>query len=116
MVYSSLTALRHLDYSNEIDVELFAFIERYATNLTRWDLLLYFGQNPTASANAVGIAKGVRRNPQAVEKELDDLAYLGVLQALQNGKGRLYQLTRAVAIRGAVIRLAACYPRLNARN
>ncbi len=95
--------------SHEIDVELLTFVERYATNLTRWDLLLYFGQNPTRSDNVGEIAKCIGRLPPSVEKELDDLAYLGVLRTRLNGKGKLYALTRAPDMRRTVLRLARHY-------
>ncbi|MDE3091223.1 MAG: hypothetical protein KGJ80_17785, partial [Chloroflexota bacterium] len=63
MTISRLTPRARLSLrpSNEIDVELLAFAERYATNLARWDLLLYFGQNPTARDSARGIARQVGR-------------------------------------------------------
>ncbi len=94
---------------HEIDVELLTFVERYATNLARWDLLLYFGQNPTRSDNAVGIARCVGRLPPSIQKELDDLAYLGILRTRANGEGKLYALTRAPHMRRAVLRLARHY-------
>lgn len=95
--------------SHEIDVELLTFVERYATNLARWDLLLYFGQNPTKSDGVDEIAKCVGRFPPAVQKELDDLAYLGILRMRANGKGKLYALTRARHMRRTVLRLARHY-------
>jgi DNA-binding MarR family transcriptional regulator len=94
------------NFSHEIDVELLTFVERYATNLARWDLLLYFGQNPTRSDDVDGIAGCIGRFPASVQKELDDLAYLGVLRTRPNGKGKLYALTRAPQMRRAVLRLA----------
>src|SRR5207249_9662278 len=63
----------------EVDIELFAFVERYATNLVRWDLLLFFGANPEVRLNAADLARQVRRNVKATTKELDDLSYLRVL-------------------------------------
>ena len=95
-----------LNPSNEIDVELLAFIERYATNLARWDLLAYFGRNPSARDTARGIAAEVRRRTRIVQKELDDLTFLGVLRAHENGKGMVYELARAPKTRRAVVRFA----------
>jgi DNA-binding MarR family transcriptional regulator len=90
----------------EIDLELFTFIERYATSLARWDLLVHFGQHPAARNNAQEIAKRVGRNPRMVQKELDDLVYLGILSAQPNGNGMRYGLVRSAATRRAVVRLA----------
>jgi hypothetical protein len=90
----------------EIDLELFTFIERYATSLARWDLLVYFGQHPTVHSNALTIAAQVGRNTRMVQKELDDLVYLGILSAQPNGNGIRYGLVRSAATRRAVVRLA----------
>ncbi len=90
----------------EIDIELLTFIERYATNLTRWDLLAFFGQNPSASGNASEIAQRIGRGSRVTQKELDDLAYLGVLRAFQNGKGLLYELACPPETRCIVERFA----------
>ena len=92
--------------SQEIDVELFAFIERYATNLVRWDVLLYFGQNPNRRDPASDIAGRLGRKPTTVQKELDDLAYLGVVHAEQNDYGVRYSLATDINTRRAAMRLA----------
>jgi hypothetical protein len=90
----------------EIDVELFTFIERYATNLARWDLLVYFGRHPTTRGNAFTIAQHVGRRARMVQNELDDLVYLGIVSAQRNGDGTSYGLARSPATRRAVVRLA----------
>jgi DNA-binding MarR family transcriptional regulator len=90
----------------KIDLELFTFIERYATNLARWDLLVYFGKHPTAREHARTLAEQVGRKPELVQQELDDLVYLGILSARRNGNGLRYGLVRAPATRHAVVRLA----------
>lgn len=92
--------------SGEIDIEVLTLIERYATNLARWDVLLFFGRNPVAQDNASGIAKQIGRRAQSIAKELEDLAYLGILHAHSNGRGMKYQLTRSPGLRRAVMRLA----------
>lgn len=63
----------------EVDVDLYTFVQRYATNLVRWDLLMYFSSHPNRHATAAQIAQQVRRNLRATLKELDDLAYLKVI-------------------------------------
>ncbi len=93
-------------YSKEIDVELLAFIERYATNLARWDILVLFGQNPDLHESVRHIAKRLGRRPASIEKELEDLAYLGILCAHPNGRGMVYELDCEPGTRQAVTRLA----------
>ena len=92
--------------TQEIDLELFTFIERYVTNLARWDLLIFFGVHPSVRFSATSIARQVGRRERAVRKELDDLVYLGILKAHDNDDGTAYGLVRAPATRRAVIRLA----------
>jgi hypothetical protein len=95
-----------LSSSHEIDVELFTFVERYATNLVRWDLLVFFGQNPLAYDGAPNIAQRVGRAVRTVQKELDDLVYLGVLRADCDNAMMRYGLAQSLATRRAVERLA----------
>ncbi len=90
----------------EIDIELLAFVERYATNLTRWDILILFGQNPLLSESAPSVARRLGRRTRALEKELEDLAYLGVLSAHFNGRGTVYELTGNPGIHRTLTRLA----------
>ncbi len=97
---------RSVKPSREIDVELLAFIERYATNLARWDLLAFFGRNPSACDTASGIAAQIGRRPRIVQKELDDLAYLGLLRAHSNGPGMRYELAHTQKTRRTVMRFA----------
>lgn len=92
--------------SREIDVELLAFVERYATNLARWDLLAFFGRNPSVCDTAPGIAARIGRRPRIVQKELDDLAYLGLLRAHSNGQGMRYELGHSQRTRRTVMRFA----------
>lgn len=105
-----------LNPSNEIDVELLAFIERYATNLARWDLLVYFGRHPSARDTARGIAAEVGRRTRIVQKELDDLTFLGVLRAHENGQGMLYELARAPKTRRAIVRFAQRHSHKNGKG
>jgi len=97
---------RALKLRSEIDVELLAFAERYATNLARWDLLVYFGRNPSTRGTARDIAVEIGRRPRIVQKELDDLTYLGILRARENCHGRRYEMVRAPRTRQMIKRFA----------
>lgn len=91
----------------EVDIELFTFVERYATNLVRMDLLLFFGGNPEERITAADLARSVRRSLRATKKELDDLTYLRVLTRRYTPEKTTYHLARKGAARLAVMRLAA---------
>ncbi|MGE5139320.1 MAG: hypothetical protein ACM3JD_07660 [Rudaea sp.] len=91
----------------EIDVELFTFVERYATNPVRWDVLLFFGLHPDRRVTIHELARLMRRTVRATTKELDDLSYLGVLRRRYTPDKVTYQLNRRGTSRRAVKRLAA---------
>ncbi len=91
----------------EIDVELFTFIERYATNLVRWDLLLFFGNHPDSKMTAAELSKQFKRSLKATTKELEDMTYLRILTRRYTPEKVTYQLVRKGATRKAITRLAA---------
>ncbi len=91
----------------EIDVELFTFVERYATNLVRWDLLLFFGNHPDSKVTAAELSRQTRRSLKATTKELEDMTYLRLLTRRYTPEKVTYQLVRKGAGRKAVMRLAA---------
>ena len=91
----------------EVDIELFTFVERYATNLLRWDLLMFFGVNPERGMTVAELGRAVRRSLRATKKELDDLTYLRVLTRRYTPEKTTYHLARKGPARRAVMRLAA---------
>jgi hypothetical protein len=90
-----------------VDVELFTFVERYATNLLRWELLLFLGNHLDACLSPAEFARAVRRRVTPTTKELDDLTYLRVLTRRYTPQSITYQLARKASVRRAVARLAA---------
>ncbi len=106
VIATRTTAPTNSQTLTEVDVELFTFVERYATNLVRWDLLLFFGRHPRRGITAAELAKETRRSLRATTKELDDLTYLRVLTRRYTPERVTYQLARNGPCRRAVIRLA----------
>ncbi|HZQ08952.1 MAG TPA: hypothetical protein VFD70_20395 [Anaerolineae bacterium] len=92
--------------ASEIDLELFTFVERYATNLFRWDLILFFGKNPDAEWTSGEIAEKLHRGAFPTTKELDDLTYLRVLVRRYTPNRTTYRLTKRANVRRAAMRLA----------
>lgn len=90
----------------EIDLELFTFVERYATTNFRLDLILWFGRNPNAALTAGEIAAQLRRNVITTTKELDDLTYLRVLVRRYTPERTTYRLTKRANVRQVAMRLA----------
>lgn len=92
--------------TGEIDLELFTFVERYATTNLRWDLILLFGNQPDLEMTAEDIAARTRRNVFATTKELDDLTYLRVFVRRYTPERTTYRLSRRANVRTTAMRLA----------
>jgi len=91
----------------EVDVEFLVFIERYATDLLRWDIFTFFGQNPHFCGATVEIAQQLGRSVQAIRPELGDLALQGILEKTQLPDGQAkYRLTQTPHLRRLVLKLA----------
>ena len=92
--------------TEEIDLELLVFIERYATNLLKWDLLTFFGSRPEVKLKAEEIARQVGCSYKAVRSELGDLAILGLLYKSSEQGQPVYQLTFDSILRPQVMKFA----------
>ena len=90
----------------EIDLELFTFVERYATSNFRWDLILLFGNQPDSELTSREVADQLRRGIFATTKELDDLTYLRVLVRCYTPERTTYRLTKRATVRRTAMRLA----------
>lgn len=76
----------------EIDLELLAFIERYANNPIKWEIVTFFGQNPYTRDSAFGIAQRLGRSPKIILPELFDLSLLGLLERKETNGQAIFQL------------------------
>jgi hypothetical protein len=92
--------------NREVDVDLLVFIERYANDLLRWDLISFFARNPNLYDTADSVARGVGRNPRAVRSELGDLAMLGVLDWDNLNGDYIYYLTQRPDLRRLALKFA----------
>jgi len=90
----------------EVDVDLLVFIERYASDLLKWDLISFFVQNPDLYDTADNVARYIGRNPRVVRSELGDLALLGVLERDSLNGSPVFYLTRRPELRELALRFA----------
>ena len=90
----------------EVDIDLLVFIERYASDLLKWDLISFFAQNPNLHDTADNVARGIGRDPRVVRSELGDLAILGVLEREHLDGANIYNLTQHPNLRKLVLRFA----------
>ena len=93
--------------TKEVDVDLLVFIERYATDLLKWDILTFFGHNPDFVGTTTQIADNIGRRSPSIQPELGDLALLGILEQTpaQNGP-TLYKLSQDPHLRQLTLKLA----------
>jgi hypothetical protein len=92
--------------TKEVDVDLLVFIERYANDLLKWDLISFFAQNPDLYDTADNVAQHVGRNPRVVRSELGDLVMLGVLEGDRLDGNQVYQLTQRADLRSLALKFA----------
>jgi hypothetical protein len=97
---------RHPD-DREVDVELLAFVERYATGLLKWDIVTFFGRNPHTHDTSLSIARFIGRNLRAVTLDLGDLVILGLLQQSRVDGEIIYHLTSDRALRETTFRFVS---------
>jgi hypothetical protein len=91
----------------EVDVDFLVFIERYATDLLKWDILTFFGHNPDFCGSLSHIAQQIGRSSRSIRPELGDLALVGILDRVQSPGGKtLYQLTKNPHLRGLTLKFA----------
>jgi len=94
--------------TKEVDVDFLVFVERYATDLLKWDILTFFGHNPDFQGTVSKIARKIGRRSQTIRPELGDLALVGVLDYTQPDDGEiLYQLTQDTQLRRMTMKLAS---------
>ena len=93
--------------TKEIDVEFMVFIERYATDLLKWDILTFFANKSDCCASASKVAAEIGRSARTVRPELGDLVLLGILDQCDLEDGQtLYQLTGNSHLRRMTLKLA----------
>jgi hypothetical protein len=94
--------------AKEVDVDFLVFVERYATDLLKWDILTFFGHNPDFNGSTEEIAQQIGRSSQSLRPELGDLALMGILQQIHNPDKPevIYQLAQDPDLKRMILKLA----------
>jgi len=92
--------------TKELDLDLLVFVERYATNLLKWDLLTYFGRHPDETRTAPEIASLLGRSERVLRPELGDLVMLGLLEQTNGAASPRYRLTHNHPLRSLIQKFA----------
>ena len=98
----------------EVDLELIAFLERYASSLIKWDIVMFFAQNPYTRDTSDNIALRLGRDRKAIALELYDLALLGFLEREVIDDTPVYRLTSDAILRKLAWRMSQKYNALKA--
>ncbi|MDM8528072.1 hypothetical protein QUF58_07635 [Anaerolineales bacterium HSG24] len=94
-----------IEPTKEVDIDFLVFIERYASDLLKWDILTFFATHPDQPYSTEQIARHVGRNIQSVRPDLGDLTLSGILEQYTNDEVT-YQLTQSSRFRDIVLKLS----------
>jgi hypothetical protein len=93
--------------TKEVDVDFLVFVERYATDLLKWDILAFFAHHPDFCASASKIAQLIGRSTHSIRPELGDLVLLGILDQVSNSDHEIhYRLTAEPDLRRLTLKFA----------
>ena len=92
------------ELTKEVDIDFLVFIERYASDLLKWDILTFFATHSDQAYSTEQIAQHVGRNTQSVRPDLGNLTLSGILEQHANDE-ITYQLTQSPHFRNIVLKL-----------
>ncbi len=70
----------------KLNQELDLFVDNYINNFIKWDLLVFFYQNPELSDTCDSVATRLGRRLDDVDSALNDLVSGGILQVGEGGR------------------------------
>lgn len=93
--------------TKEVDIEFLVFVQRYATDLLKWDILTFFAHHPDSAVSLLQLAKQIGRTPYSIGPEVGDLEILGILEQRPAADGQpVYQLTQDPSLRRMTLKFA----------
>lgn len=96
-----------ISQKHEIDLDLFAFIERYVTNPIKWDILAHFGEAPHITSTTQDLAQLLGRNYPITRRNVGDLVLFGILTIVDTQSSTFeYRLCDDPPLRTQVMKLA----------
>jgi hypothetical protein len=84
---------------DDMDPEVLEFLKTTVNSFIKWDLVIFFFENPNTTDTAENIARYIGRDESVIQSELDDLVAAGVLTQHATGQLAVYALTTDAAIR-----------------
>ena len=86
-------------FMDDMDPDVLDFLKTTVNSFIKWDLVIFFFENPNTTDTAENIARYIGRDANAILGELDDLVKSGVLTRHMAGSLGVYSLTDDARIR-----------------
>jgi hypothetical protein len=87
---------------DDMDPEVLEFLKSTVNSFIKWDLVLFFSENPNTTDTAANVSRYIGRDVGVTESELDELAQAKVLQRDRAGELLVYSLTADQAMRDRI--------------
>ena len=84
---------------DDMDPEVLSFLKTTVNSFIKWDLVIFFFENPHTTDTVDNIARYIGRDANVIKPDLQDLVISGVIDQSQNGDLTVYTLTKAPQVR-----------------
>lgn len=89
-----------------VDPDTLDFIQRYLTTYTKWEMLKYFAENPSAVETPRAFARRLNKDVRQMSEALKSLARTGILTNGRGSEDEGYTLTTEESPRSTLLRIA----------
>jgi hypothetical protein len=84
---------------DDMDPEVLEFLKTTVNSFIKWDLVIFFFENPHTTDTIDNVARYIGRDAVVIKADLEDLVATGVLEEHTSGKLTVYSLTKDAQIR-----------------
>ena len=84
---------------DDMDPEVLSFLKTTVNSFIKWDLVIFFFENPNTADTVDNIARYIGRDAQVIKPDLDELVVAGVIEQSLSGDLAVYTLTKDVQVR-----------------
>ena len=84
---------------DDMDPEVLEFLKTTVNSFVKWDLVIFFYDNPHTTDTADSIARYIGRDANVIQDDLADLVRSGVLEVHTTGNLTVYSLTKDPQVR-----------------
>jgi hypothetical protein len=84
---------------DDMDPEVLEFLKTTVNSFIKWDLVIFFFENPHTTDTLDNIARYIGRDAAVIKPDLEDLVRAGVLEQHTSGTLTVFSLTKDVQVR-----------------